>query len=370
MNTQSRTATLHIRSRRSISPLRRVISMLVAAMTTVLVTSCTLFDVPKPPQGAPDPATLIQETIDAINNAPANWRENTSALIDKLNQSGSEFLKEVQSLYNDALGQTQNFVYCTVDFFGRRVAEGLADVLHRISPSHPAPMLTPTVCHTDPSQFVDAGKTKLITYYGYDFNKYNESSPFAVILRYADGQVISNNFAAVNIVHNYQMNVEFQSYDFSKLDRSRHPSVVLSWTNGPVRADTAGASSSLPVIIPEPPRPPKTDARDFAFHFYVEPAPLWQTDDNCTEISSRRDIQLPSGWRIDSAMGDQGHPGVSQVSFEANEQAKATLRGYNYQVADANHVLVSATKLCGRFMAGPGAELHVTTRVFFIENRA
>jgi hypothetical protein len=69
--------------------------------------------------------------------------------------------------------------------------------------------------------------------------------------------------------------------------------------------------------------------------------------------SSRTHIY--GGWKVDITKGDPGHPGVSDIFDESNDQAKASLRdhkNYNYQAKDPYIVQVSGT-ICGG--AGIGA---------------
>ncbi|HEV7942522.1 MAG TPA: hypothetical protein VGP17_06950 [Solirubrobacteraceae bacterium] len=52
---------------------------------------------------------------------------------------------------------------------------------------------------------------------------------------------------------------------------------------------------------------------------------------------------VPTGWVIDRSKGDPGHPGISEVANNSNEQANESLRGYNYQASGDAAVQISGT---------------------------
>jgi hypothetical protein len=52
---------------------------------------------------------------------------------------------------------------------------------------------------------------------------------------------------------------------------------------------------------------------------------------------------IPTGWVIDRSKGDAGHPGISEIENNSNEQANNSLREYNYQASGDAAVQISGT---------------------------
>ncbi|MFG3604430.1 hypothetical protein [Micromonospora chersina] len=72
---------------------------------------------------------------------------------------------------------------------------------------------------------------------------------------------------------------------------------------------------------------------------------------------------LSTGWVVDRSKGDPGHPGVSEISVNDNQQSKTSLRAYDYRTISDNAVQVFGT-INGAGWGGPGAIFERTYRVF------
>jgi hypothetical protein len=205
-----------------------------------------------------DKATLdvLREAIDELESQPDRWEGTLENVIDKLGdkttQTAREVLAEVDSLYNNALGQTESVAFCGLDFVGDRVRQRLQSILHRFDRNSPPATIVPVVCLTEPTD-VKARETPLVKYYGYDFLRFKNTGVFKVDLEYASGQVARENFGFVSITSNYLLQVDVQGIqgsDWAIIDATLGPKLVLKWNNQTVQ--TEDGQSELPILIPTP----------------------------------------------------------------------------------------------------------------------
>ena len=304
-----------------------------------------------------DVEAILNDGISTIDRQPGAWQGAMEDLIARLAGTDNQpVLDKVRNMYSSCVGQAENATLCTSDFFGRRAKQGLEDILHSIHPDkYPAPTLEPGVCNTSPSENVDAKYTTMITYYGYDFYKFNDIHTFKGSIKYGDGTVADKDFGSVSITSNYQMSLQFQSYDFTNIDAKRGPTVVLRWGTDEVSGDTPQNQSALPLILPAV---PKRDSRLWTVGAYAA--------SGVYNVPFRQTYPVEAPWRIDFSMGDSGHPGISQVAIRGNKQANKSLRAYNYQAVNYKLAQVSGT-VSGADWWGPGAIFERTYRVYLIQ---
>ena len=200
---------------------------------------------------------ILQRAIDEIGNQPARWESTLKNSIDELGRVGTQtaknVLREVSSVYNNALGQTLSATFCGVDFFGRRIQQKLQAILHTINSDSPAPTFVPVVCTINPNTQIEPGKTSLITYTGYDFIEFNKTNTFTADLVYGSGEMVKHNVGFITIQHNYQFELSLDSVDWAQLnlDRTRGPKIVIKWGDADV-ARKEGNQSELPIVMGPP----------------------------------------------------------------------------------------------------------------------
>jgi hypothetical protein len=309
-------------------------------------------------------ADIVQHAIDAINQAPANWQTELANAEKTATHNGLDVANQIHDLAVDTIAQAGHAVLCVADFFGQRATELLQHIGHSIVPSRfDEPVLQPWICGTNPSQNVDAGKTKLVSYYGYNLRFFAQQANYTARIVYDDNSdAVPSKGLQVDVSTDYQLSVEFQAVDFSSIDRSRHPTLQLDWSARKVQG-----SSRLAVILP----PAVTWVyafEDFVVNFHVSPNGFLNPDNNCKTIESvdgsgAWNFQITGGWTIDRSKGDTGHGGIVEVSDASNRQAKETLRGYNYQPSSDTVVQITGTT-CGAHNAGDGAIFRRTYRVY------
>lgn len=300
---------------------------------------------------------LVSRAVTTIDAAPGNWRSVGTELIAQPGDEGSALLDEVQSLYSNALGQTQNFTFCAVDFFGARFGDGLRMVLHDVDPARPEPALAPVVCNTDPPTAIEVGSTRLVTLYGYDFAVFARQHPYTVGVEYKDGSTAMESVGSLSATSNYQIGVDVQAVDFGALDAARGPKLVVQWgADDVIRA--SGARTELPILLPVRPT-----VRYSTFDVRVEKhADSGAFEGSCTQVDTTVPV-LEAGMVIDTGNGDPQHPGVSELTVEDNRQSVNTLREYNYRPISPTAVLVSG-RVCGAGGWGPGAIFSRSYRIF------
>jgi len=314
---------------------------------------------------------LLQQAIDELGTQPGRWQEVLSKAAGDIDRVGTDLshqiASDVQQTSDHVLGQTENFVFCSTDFFGRRARQSLQHILHELDQNKPDAVAIPVVCNTEPGDRVDAAQTRLIVYHGYDFTDYEQAKKFVVDLEYASGDVVKRPFGFLAIQSNQQMTVDLQAEDWSHIDASRGPRVVLKW--GDTRPSTEeGGKSEISVImpaLPPVPNPPATRWEDFEVNVHADPGRI---DGECKDLSKegQAHLSIGSGWKINRSMGDAGHPGIQQLWVSDNKQATSSLRSYNYQPTDDEHAQISGT-ICGASFGGSGAIFHRGYRVFEIE---
>lgn len=201
---------------------------------------------------------ILQRAIDEIGNQPAKWESTLKNSIDELGrvstQTAKDVLREVSSVYNNALGQTLSATYCGADFFARRIQQKLQAILHTINSDSPAPTFVPVVCTINPNTQIDPGKTSLVTYTGYDFIEFNKTNKFTADLMYGTGEMVKHNIGFITVQHNYQFELSLDSVDWAQLnlDRTRGPKIVIKWGDEEV-ARKEGNQSELPIAMGPPP---------------------------------------------------------------------------------------------------------------------
>lgn len=301
----------------------------------------------------------ITTAIDVIAQAPTQWEQTLRGLIDDLSDLESDVVDDVEFLLTSAVGQAENAVMCTTDFFGHRVEESLASIRHDLDDSYAEPEIVPVVCAANPSDKVTPGRDAQVVYYGYDFDRFADRGDFTARLQYGDGTVVEEPFGHWYRTTNYQMGVEFQAADFSAVDRTRHPELVLAWQNRDVQVDTSG-SATLPVIFNQPP-PLEYGVERFEVQFHV--GSEWST--HCAPRTE--DYRLGGDWRVDRSRGDDSHLGLHEVRLDLNAPGR-NVRAYNYKIVDDTQVRVTA-ELCAEPRYGAGALLHGWYDVYTVRER-
>ena len=138
---------------------------------------------------------IIDKAINELNRQPAAWETTMRNTVDALGKERAAALDQVSNLLSTALGQSSNLGFCGADFVGRRVSQRMQDILHGLDKTRPAPTIVPVVCNTSPADRVDAGKTNLVTFYGYDFVEFAKTRSFSASLKYSDGSVANRTSA-------------------------------------------------------------------------------------------------------------------------------------------------------------------------------
>lgn len=268
--------------------MRRKIGWLFAL--ALMLCSCNLFpsdfkiDIPDPIRTQVD-VQVNQALVQALNNGisalqqqPSQWNhvledtiKNLNQLstktIDKASQNTSALIQQaltgVQNLSTTLLGQAQVVGFCSADFVGRRVSQRLKELGHSLFPNKfDAPTFTPVVCATNPPRQVDAGVTRSVTYYGFDFislgqnqqasrllGQNQQASRFEAVIAYANNTII-RRLTSISVTSNYQLTVDIQTLDFHTLDASSGPQLRLIWSNKDI--PSANGQSALPIILPLP----------------------------------------------------------------------------------------------------------------------
>lgn len=217
----------------------------------------------------------VQNAIDAMNAAPGNWGSTMSDLIDQLSGSGSKFLNEVTSAYNQALGQTQVTAFCSVDFIGHRLVEQLQAItyeikteLHNLNSAYPAPSnppaLLPVVCSTDPD-VITVGETMFVRYYGYDFDTFGKMNFTADLYDSNSGQFVKLNYGSVSTNHNYELVVDIQNPPYSPTPQ-QGLQLVLRFKGQQVSDEEEGMSAlsmQFPNVPTQPPALPPITINHF-----------------------------------------------------------------------------------------------------------
>ena len=332
----------------------KIIGLLAAALlASTVLAGCPAIDKTE---------AIIQQAIDSIDAAPGQFQGTLLTAINQLQQNNSNLLNQVQSLYNDAVGQAQAATMCTVDYFGVQVKDGLATLLHQIDSKKPAPTLHPTVCETNPSTSVVAGTNLLVAYYGYDFDVFNTDSPFDASVQYGDKQLAIPHFGHISIVSPYKVVLEFQAADFSGLDRTKGPKLVLNWNSSTVKGYKS-ASSALPIIIPTPPQP-VLGSEQFEIQAHADSG--WKSG-GCAPIDATRYINsgTTGNIRIDTSRGDVGHPGISETAVNDNKQSQNSLRAYNYFASSPTSLSITG-QICGANWDRDGAQFDRIYTVYTI----
>ena len=351
---RKRLATVGPRKKNPLGAAPRTALALLMLLTLALVTSAS---------GCPDvdkSAAIIQGGVDAIDRQPGAWDATMKSILAQLKDDQSGWLDQVQELYSSAIGQAQAGTMCTADFFGRRVEQRLQAILHKINPDkYKTPVILPVVGNTNPAEKVEADKTSMVTFYGYDFQAFDDINRFNAVIRYGDGTVANAHFGYVAITSNYQMSLQFQGYDFRNIDRTRGPQVVLCWGSKDVTADSPGVQSSLPLIIPSAP----VVVRSYEDWRVEAHASNWG---HTTPIDEQHTIDVGGGWRIDRTQGDAGHAGISLIRIGDNKQGRASLRADNYWATSDTQVRVKG-EITGDSSWGPGAIYDRTYRIFLIK---
>ena len=183
---------------------------------------------------------------------------------------------------------------------------------------------------------VEAEKTSIATFYGYDFQDYSKVSAFTANVEY-DGDVVAMaGVGHVSVATNYQMSVDVQAVDFGGLDRSRGPRLVLRWNADPVSAYSGGAAA-LPILVPVP-KVPRTSTVSFLVSQHARNGGLF-SGGQCLSVDTTYNVA--AGWVVDTTKGDPYHPGISETSVRDNQQSKNSLRAYNYKAISMTAVTVS-----------------------------
>ena len=95
--------------------------------------------------------------------------------------------------------------------FGVRVEQKMEVILHKIDPNkYKAPVVLPVVGNTNPAEKVEADRTSMITYYGYDFQAFDDINRFNAVIRYGDGAIANAHFGYVAISSMNQISLHFE----------------------------------------------------------------------------------------------------------------------------------------------------------------
>lgn len=306
---------------------------------------------------------IVQSAIDALDRQPGAWQTTLQGTIDELGKVGSatatQVLNQVKYVYTGAVGSTGAEARCSADFVGTRVKQQLQGIRHSLDAKSPAPVYVPVVCTTNPPDKVDAGKTQLVTYYGYDFLNFAQKYPFTAMLQYDGGQVIKADFGHVAVISNYALSVEFQQADYSGVDASRGPQLILEWGSDQVSLqDSPEGKSILPVMLPAVVQP-IYDHEDFTVDVHGDSCVIGP----CSWATINSIFSIAKDWTIDRSKGDAGHPGIQEIEVLDNQQSRDTLRGYNYGPTSDTAVNVTG-QVRGSGGRGDGAQFHRTYRVY------
>ena len=98
--------------------------------------------------------------------------------------------------------------------------------------------------------------------------------------------------------------------------------------------------------------------------FWVDKTAEWGTwGSDPKAIDTTHAVQ--NGWDIDRTKGDAGHPGISMIKDESNEEAKDSLKSYNYKaISDSTVEVVGTIEGNSYFFTGYDAHFRRQYRVF------
>jgi hypothetical protein len=116
------------------------------------------------------------------------------------------------------------------------------------------------------------------------------------------------------------------------------------------------------VTINQPPPQYEHDHEDFVVNVHANNG-TFSGDTVAIETDSSATHHVATGFVIDRTQGDPGHGGISDTADNSNNQARDSLRSYNYQATDDSTVVVSGT-VQGAGAFGAGAIFNHTYRVF------
>ena len=299
---------------------------------------------------------ILQNAIDQLAVAPGDFQAVINSTIAELNSYTEQAIQEadtaVKDMETNAAGLVDAEAQCSYDSIGIHAHDALNYILQHDLERKPAPAPTPWVCLTNPtdiqvSQGTAGGPYTLTSapeYQIYGFNFDPSTLPTIDYYR-ASGQLAGLNVVTPSFHTAYELDVNLQAVSFNSPKAGDY--LQLKWPDGATGANTIN-------IILHPyaaPPPPISNTQQFEVVVHANEGQCVNIQDS---LGSK--FYLVSPWTVDTSHGDQNHPGVSQVADGSNNQARATLRSYNYQVAsgDGRTVQVSGT-ICGANWPGPGA---------------
>jgi hypothetical protein len=206
------------------------------------------------------PLQVLQNAVNELATQPGKWNTVVQNAINSLgnmtDKVAKDILSEVQTVYNNALGSTGAEFDCQADFIGIRVRQNLEEILAKFKNEPYTPVIIPVVCKPVPD-FIKAGETRIIMYYGYDFYKYSQQGQFTVDIEYGNPKsIVRQNIATVAISTNYQLTVDIQTQNFNNLQYPRGPKLVLKWKNSSVEGKSElsiqGAQPAQATPVPNP----------------------------------------------------------------------------------------------------------------------
>ncbi len=281
--------------------------------------------------GGNEETKILKRTISSLESDAPAWRATIASAAGELDEAGSETAASVKVIQQDATAQAAA-AGCDDTYVGDRLADKLRVVLHDVDPDEAAPALVPVVCRTDPPGKADSETTGRVSYFGFDLQKLSGQKPFGAELRYQAGGSAIPSLGSVAAASATELRLPLAGAGgFAGVDRDRKPEIVLRWNGADVQ------NTALPLTIP------RRLTEEFDVGFRVDgPAPFGPP--NCRSFEESHEV--PAGWTIDQARGDQGHPGVSQLEVGDDDQGLKSLEKYRYEAASERVVKVSGN-ICG-----------------------
>ncbi len=184
---------------------------------------------------------VLNDAINALNNASADWQSILRDLQDRLPQEVQSTIRvEVQNLISRSIGQAGVELRCNVDFLRRRVQQGLQRILARFL-GQSVPPSEPAICQVVPIAVERANvpaRIPQLEFYGYDFDQASDLKVFHV--RTHARQDVTNQLDRPT---HYAMTLRFGATGVQLDDRSQR--FTLEWGGQQI--------SSIAIIQPQTP---------------------------------------------------------------------------------------------------------------------
>jgi hypothetical protein len=361
---ENRFSILSEKEKKSMKKLTSI--LLTTVVLTVLLAGCSFT------AGVTDKTvTALDNAIAALDRQPTTWKDVLGDTVAELKDAGSSFVPQVQNLLSESLALVTTQGQCNIDIMGIRIKDGLRYIRdHLVKLKADASPPTPWVCVFAPNRLqLKRASTnapwvlqnpRVVDVYGVNFRFVN--LPTVDMLDERNGMA-KQSIVQPKLQTPYLIQLDFQRVDFSQIKQGY--SFVLLWKESPEQYALSAEFSE-----PTSPPAPATGSEDFTVKVHADNGGFGGLGGECKNIQDDPAAShwIGSGWKIDRSRGDAGHPGISEIAVDDNDQSKDSLEkgGYNYQAQGDSKVQVEGT-ICGAGWWGPGAVFARTYRIYLIK---